>query len=136
MTQPINEVEVFSVLPIEAYAALDRKAKKLGISVGRLIGAFVVASLRTSPDGTPKLIIETDAPPTIEANARRVSGVRSYVRIGEAELPRFRELVRAGKGARELSGVFGVSMSSAANWRRRILTEDAAASAGELPEAA
>ena len=119
MAKPITEIEVTLKLPVAVYRVLEPKATGNGITVGVLLTAFIVKSLEASLRGAPKFIVRRLVP----------DDRRSYVRITDADLPDLRQMVSEDATPKEIAARFGISVSSAANWRRRILEEQSIADA-------
>lgn len=115
MTEPIREVPVTIKVPIDVYLVIERKATAGGITAGRLLAEFLIASIRASLDGGPTFAF------------RKGAKHRGYVRITERDLPALRQMIRDGASLKVIAARFRISVSSAGNWRRRILEEDAAA---------
>ncbi|MBN9214758.1 MAG: hypothetical protein J0J04_08080 [Microbacterium sp.] len=134
MAQPIQEVVVQVKLPIDVYRVLEKKATGAGITAGRLIAEFLIASIRASLTGGPTFVIrKTRAKKPKPEQIVRLgpTGRRGYVRVSDEDLPAIRGMVAAGENPRAIAARFGISVSSAGNWHRRIAAELAEAAAAE-----
>lgn len=137
MADRIQEVVVQVKVPIDVYRVIEKKATAADISAGRLIAEFLIASIRASLSGGPTFVIRKSR----AKKPKRVVGLgptgrRGYVRVSEEDIPDIRDMVAAGENPRAIAARFGISVSSAGNWHRRITAEFAEAAADAEPIAA
>lgn len=119
MTQKVSEVVVSVKLPIAIYQVLERKASASNISVGTLLSAFIVASIRASVGSAARFVVQSVSAP---------QGRRRYVRVRDEDVPVMRAMVHANATADLIAEHFGISRASAGSWRRKILAETLIAS--------
>lgn len=137
-----SDVAVTVMLPVWAYRIIEAKATKAEITAGRLLAAFIVASLQASVTGASMFVVTKRAKARvarIEARRARADAAaavsnapkRPYVRITDADIPEMRRLVAENATVSDLAKKFGISAGSARNWRQRMLEESAASTPAE-----
>ncbi|AUG29457.1 MULTISPECIES: hypothetical protein [Microbacterium] len=119
MSEKNSYVVVSVKLPVDIYQVLDRKAKASDISVGALLSAFIVASIKASLGDAAKFVVRTIHPKRV-----RQEGRRAYVRVRDEDVPEMRAMVQEKASPDRIAERFGISRASALNWRRKILDED------------
>lgn len=131
MPEKNSDVAVTVMLPVWAYRIIEAKATKAEITAGRLLAAFIVASLQASVTGASMFVVTKRAKARvarIEASRARaaasaaVAGApkRPYVRITDEDIPVMKAMIAGGALAPDLKARFGISYGSARNWWNRL----------------
>lgn len=109
--EPIREVEVRMMLPIDVYLAAERKATPLDLTAGKLLAAYFTKVVRR--DGS------ADGPGfTMKIAGRKLTG---YDALSQPQQLEFRRLAVTGATGDKLAHAFNVSAQTALSWRRKLI---------------